>query len=283
MDPLVDTHVHIYDPQALELGWVKHVPLLDRVFSADDYEALARPLGIVGAVYMEVDADPPIHGRELAMIKAEMDRPGCLLKGAVVGGSPSDPAFAGWLDVLAADPRVVGVRQVLHNAGIPPGTCLQPAFIEGVQALGERGLVFDVCIRWDDLGDAVELARACPGTSLVIDHHGNPPVPSGIDEAWRRRLDAVAGEPNTVGKMSGLIQHMENASWDTEMCAPYMEHQLDAFGPDRVVWGSNWPVCTLHGSLERWVAASREVMEARSGEERAAVFHGNAQRIYKVS
>ena len=280
MDPLYDTHVHVWDPGVLDLPWLKGSPAFDRIFSWQEYLRDAQSLGITEAIYMEVDAKETSFDAELAVVKDLLNTPGTILRGAVMGGRPGSPDFASWLDVLAGDPRIRGVRETLHTPSRPAGRCLDPAYINGVRLMGERGFTFDACMRVGELADAASLAAACPDTTIVLDHLGNPPISAGVSDSWRRALEALAAEPNMVGKMSGLIQNADGETWSTEDFAPFMECLLEAFGPERVVWGSNWPVCTLKGSLSRWVATTHEVLQARSEPERAAVLHGNAPRLY---
>ena len=283
MESILDAHVHVYDAEALRLQWVRDVPSLGGVWSPASYESEASPLGIESALYMEVDAPADAQQLELSTIADEMDRPGGMFAAAMVGGDPADPAFGDWLDRLEADTRMVGVRRVLHVDESPQGTCLEPAFVAGVQALGKRGLVFDACVRHGEIDDVVKLARLCPETTIVLDHLGNPPVPQGMDSNWCASIDRCAETPNLIGKLSGLIQHLDDDDWDLETFAPFMSHLLEAFGADRVVWASNWPVCNLHGSLERWVSVTRRFLADYSASERSAVLRANGERVYRIS
>ena len=282
MERILDTHVHVYDANALNLDWVADAPLLDGVWAADAYASEAMSVGIDAAVYMEVDAPPQSWEAEFSAIRSEMDRPDTLLRTAVVGGDPAMPGFVDWLDALGRDSRVVGVRRVLHTDASPSGRCLEPAFIAGVRALGERGMVFDACVRPGELGDVIGLARACPGTTIVLDHLGNPAVSQGVDPSWWEVVSGCAEERNIVGKLSGLIQHMHADDWTTATFAPFMDRFVEVFGPSRITWASNWPVCNLHGSLARWVETSLEFLSGFSPDERAAILRTTGQRIYRV-
>lgn len=283
MESILDAHVHVYDAEALGLQWVRDVPSLGGVWSPASYEAEALSLGIESAFYMEVDAPPHAMRLEASAIADEMSRPGGMFAAAVVGGDPCDSGFEGWLDELQGNARIVGVRRVLHVDATPPGTCLQPAFVEGVKLLGKRGLVFDACIRHAEIDDVVELARRCPETTIVLDHLGNPPVPRGMSAEWCASIVRCGQVPNLTGKLSGLIQHLDDDRWGLDEFGPFMSHLVDSFGADRVVWASNWPVCNLHGSLERWVSLTRRFLAGYSPSERAAILRSNAERVYRIS
>ena len=261
---------------------MRAVPSLGGVWSPASYEAEAAPLGIESALYMEVDAPADAQRLEVSMITSEMDRPGGMFAAAVVGGDPADPEFEVWLDDLRSDSRVVGVRRVLHVEASSPGACLEPAFVAGVQALGKRDLVFDACVRHGEIDDVVALARLCPETTIVLHHLGNPCVPQGIDPEWRASIVRCAEMPNLIGKLSGLIQHLDDDDWGLEEFSPFMSHLVESFGAERVVWASNWPVCNLHGSLERWVSVTRRFLADHSPSERSAVLRGNGERVYRI-
>lgn len=280
MDAIFDTHLHVWDPTILNLEWLDDAPEFNRAFSIQEYLREAEPLGIAEIIYMEVDAHESCFQTELDCVHSLLEDSGSRIQGAVMGGRLDAPDFSDWLDVLLSDPRVYGVREVLHTPQRPAGHCLQPAFLDGVRLLGARGLVFDACVRVGELTDVAALAKACPNTTIVLDHLGNPPIQDGPTEAWRSSLEAVARQPNTVGKMSGLIQNTSAENWTTEDFAPFMELFITAFGPQRIVWGSNWPVCGLDGSLSRWVQTTLEVLMGYSDAEKSAVLHDNAQRIY---
>ena len=282
MDALYDTHMHIWDPGVLTMSWLDGVPELDRVIGITDYLADAEDLGITDAIYIEVEVDPASFDAEYAAGIALMDAPGSIVRGAVMGGRPDEPGFPAWLDHLAADSRIRGVREVLHAGSRPSGRCLGDAFKAGIRLLGERGLSFDLCMRVGELSDAASLIRDCPGTRFILDHFGNPPVEAGVTDAWRRDLEKIAALPNAFGKMSGLIQNTKSEDWTTDDFAPFIDALVESFGHERIIWASNWPVCTLNGSLRRWVETTREVLEAYPEDVRQAICNGNARNVYSL-
>jgi L-fuconolactonase len=195
---------------------------------------------------------------------------------------------------MAKNPYVRGVRQVLHGP-TPPGFCLGETFVQSVRLLGELGLSYDLCLRPAELADAVKLVEQCPDTRFIVDHCGNADPkaflpaqrrdgapPSHDPDAWRRNMAALARRERVVCKISGVVAQVPRPDWTPDDLAPVIHHCLDSFGPDRVVFGSDWPVCRLGAELAQWVQALKELVRSRSENEQRKLFHDNAQRIYRV-
>lgn len=298
MLPIIDTHQHLWDLDRFHLPWVAGVEALNRSFRPDDYAAATAGLGVVRSVYMEVDLAADQRRREVEYVGALCADPGNPMAGAVVAGTAADPGFGDWVHFLRSQPHVKGVRQVLHVPSAPRGTCLGEAFVTGVRLLGEAGLRFDLCLRPAELADAADLADRCPDTLLVLDHCGNadPRVVAGAAEPepgpfahtaeqWRRDMGTLGERANLVCKISGIAARgAEATSADglAELLAPTVDHCLDAFGPDRVVFGGDWPVCLLGASYRQWVEALRQIVAARPVGEQRRLLHDNAARLYAL-
>lgn len=279
--PLVDSHVHIWDLEKLRLPWLKNDAKLSRNARWAEYREATAGLNVVKAVYLEVDVAPADHPLE-AKLAIELCRdPGNAITGAVIGGRPADEGFAAYIEPLSQDPAVKGLRQVLHGS-TPSGYCLQDAFVRGIRKLGEVGLSFDLCMRHADLTDGAKLIQAAPGTSFVLDHCGNPPV-FGDLTAWKRDIDQIAALPNVVGKVSGIVSQAQDRPWKPDDLAPVVRHMLEAFGPDRVLFGGDWPVCTLGAPLKGWVDALTQIVADLPEDRRRKLFHDNAIRAYRLS
>jgi len=272
---IVDTHQHLWDLRRFTLPWTKGAgEPLEKDHLPADYDAAIVGTGVERAVYMEVDVAPQQRRDEAAWA--------CARGPAVVGGNPADPGFAAYLDAIA-HPNLKGVRQVLHG-GLPAGACRTPDFIRGARELGKRRLRFDLCLRPLELADGARLAKECPETRFILDHCGNGDVkatPADRDK-WKRGVEAVAKQPNTICKISGIIVSAKGTAWSAQDLAPLVDHCLDTFGFDRVVFGSDWPVCTLTAPLAEWVRALEQITARRTESERARLFHGNAIRHYEL-
>lgn len=278
---MIDTHLHLWNPDTIPRAWLAEVPDLDRAMLLKDYRLVSVRAGIESAVHVETDVDDEGLERELDEVAGVM-RANPLVRAAVVGGRPGHPGFEIWLDGVAHLPGVVGLRRVFHGLDGEPEAFLTASLAEDLRRLGEHGLLFELCVRPDQLQAAIRLVDACPATSFVLDHLGRPDVAAGVTAVWSDGLRRLADRRNVVAKLSGLIECAAGADWTTETFRPFFELALERFGPDRLVWGSNWPVCELGGSLERWVAATRSLLEGHSESVRNAVLEANARRIYRL-
>lgn len=282
--PITDTHVHLWDLDRLTLPWLQGGGPLARNHLPEDYRRESEGLDVVRAVYMEVDVDPSQHVDEAEYVinLCRSDDAPIPMVGAVIGGRPADEGFAAYLDRFRESPEVKGVRQVLHGGGTPPGTCLASEFIKGVQMLGDRGLSFDLCLRPGELKDGARLVDQCPGTSFILDHCGNPNVQEADLSSWRDDLARLAERENLACKVSGIVASADPNAWTADDLAPIVLHVLDRFGPDRVVFGGDWPVCTRAATFRQWVEALRTIVQDRSVAERRKLFSENAGRVYRL-
>ncbi len=280
---IIDTHVHLWNLSQFRLPWLEATSQLHRDFKADDYRQAGEGLNIVKAIYMEVDVDPSQQEQEARAVAELCHRGQSVLAAAVISGRPSADWFARYIEPFAREPAIKGVRQVLHGPGTPPGYCLDDRFIKGVRLLGGLGLSFDLCMRPGELGDGAKLIDACPGTNFILDHCGNAEVFAPDLTLWKRDIAAVARRTNVSCKVSGIVATTRGRAWRPEDLAPIINHVLAEFGPDRVVFGGDWPVCTLGAPLAAWVKALRAVVQDRSPADQRKLFHDNALRIYRLS
>lgn len=278
--PIIDTHQHLWDLSRFRLPWVTEASPLNRSFTPEDYHRAAAGLNIVKAVYMEVDVAEEQQQAEVDAL-TELCRSGkSVTVAAVVSGRPDHPQFREYLKQFRNNRYIKGVRRVLHVPSTPRGHCLTDAFIAGIRALGDMGLSFDLCMRSDELTDAAKLVDACPDTRFILDHCGNEDVKKKDHELWRRDIAELARRKNVVAKVSGIIASAPPDSWQPEQLAPIINHTLDVFGPDRVMFGSDWPVCTLTASLRQWVETLRQIVSSRPESEQRRLFHDNALKFY---
>lgn len=287
---IIDTHQHLWDLTKFKLPWLSDTGPLARSFVTKDYLAATAGLD-VQAVYMEVDVSPEQRLAEAEYVVGLTKDKANLTIAAVVGGLPGDAEFAKYVAAIAKMPQVKGVRQVLHG-GLPKGACLEDAFVRDVQLLGDNGLRFDLCMRPAELGDGLKLAKLCPQTRFVVDHCGNADPkaflknfgdakPEHDADEWRRSMDALAKQANIICKISGIVARVPK-EWSSETLAPIVNHCLDAFGPERVVFGSDWPVCLMGAPLRAWVDALAEIIADRPAEEQQKLWHANARKFYSL-
>ncbi len=283
MYKIVDTHQHLWDLDRFRLPWTAGNPAMARNFSMHDYLAATAGIPIEKSVYLEVDVAADQQQAEADYI-TELCRKGSgPLASAVISGRPALEGFPAYIAPYKNHPHVRGVRQVLHGESTPAGYCLQKPFIESMRLLGELGLSFDICIRPGELIDAARLVESCPDTLFVLDHCGNANVQSQDQSDWRRGMEAVARHKNVVGKVSGIIASAKPGHWSVDDLAPIVNHTLDVFGPDRVMFGGDWPVCNLGADYQQWYAALRAIVASRSESEQRRLFRDNALRHYRLA
>jgi L-fuconolactonase len=289
--PIIDTHQHLWDLGQFRLPWLKKVPALAKDYRMADYLEATADLGnfgsargrVVGTVYVEVDVEPAQHTAEAEFVLGLCRRADNPMVAALVGGRPAADDFGKYLDRFRDSAYLKGVRQVLHGDPTPPGYCLDRKFVRGVRLLGERGLSFDLCMRSKELKDAVQLIDACPQTRFILDHCGNADVQAKDRTQWQKDIAEVAKRKNVVCKVSGIVASAKPGKWTAEDLAPIVAHVLEVFGPRRVMFGGDWPVCTLAASYGQWVAALRSLVAGRSAHEQRLLFHDNAFRFYGLT
>lgn len=291
---IIDCHQHLWDLERFTLPWIRPGTLLARSYVMRDYQAAIADTGIRHAVYMEVDVAPSQHQAEVDYL-IEICKSGTApTKAAVVSGRPAADNFKEYAAQFKGSPYIKGIRQVLHGGSTPAGYCLADDFIRGMRFLGELGLSFDLCMRPKELADGAKLAERCPETRFIVDHCGNADPkaffkagdsrlkdvqPDHDADAWRRDIERLSAQKNVICKISGIVVRVP-MEWSVSDLAPIIDHCLDTFGPSRVIFGSDWPVCLNGAPLRDWVAAVREIIASRPLEQQGTLLFENAARFY---
>lgn len=274
MIPILDTHLHLVYPERFSYPWLSDAPAINKPWPIEAYWAEAEPLGIEAALHMEVDvAEADILPESEFVLTLPH------VVGAIASCRPENSDFPAQLERLAGLAGVKGVRRILHQA--PDELSQSELFAENVRRLAGAGLSFDLCVRHDQLPIGQKLAERAPEVTFILDHCGVPDVTGAGLDPWRNNIAAIAGLPNVNAKISGVVAY-SGADWTVDTIRPYVEHVIDCFGWDRVVWGSDHPVVTLTGSLTRWVEATRQIIAGASAEEQAKLLNANAKRIYRL-
>ncbi len=286
--PVVDTHEHLWDLSRLRLPWLSQARAAHfrRSYLPKDYDEATSGINIVKTVYMEVNCDPADHEAEADYVIKLCQSPNSRMRGAVIGGSVDSANFPGYIKKYATNPHIKGVRMILNDPDRPKGLCLQPTFVKNVQYLGELGLSYDICIRPAELTDAVHLIEQCPKTRFIIDHCGNQDVQATDEKSrvtWEEGMKAAAAHENAMCKISGIVATAKPKAWQPADLAPAINFCLDTFGPDRVFFGGDWPVCTAVATYRQWFDALTWILRDRSPEFRRKLLHDNAVRFYKLT
>jgi predicted TIM-barrel fold metal-dependent hydrolase len=282
--PVIDTHQHLWDLKRFKLPWLTDYESLRRDYLLDDYWKAAEGTGIVKTIYMEVDVAPEQREAEVDYVVALARQPKNRMAAAVVGGQPESPDFARYVRRLKSSGKVNGVRAAVRSRGPDAGFELDRDFVAGVRLLGENGLSFDINLPPDQLARGSALVDQAPDTRYVLDHCGNiaPYATAAEFERWQRGLADVAKRKGVVCKVSGFITNSQGKRPTPEQISAVVNHVYECFGPDRVMFAGDWPVCTLAMTLAQWVAAVRQVVAERPMSEQRKLFHDNAAKFYGV-
>jgi L-fuconolactonase len=269
---IVDAHQHFWDPARAGYPWLTdELAAIRRRFAPEDLAPHLLRRGVDGTVVVQARASLD-ETRELLALAAGVP----WLLGVVGWVDLTDPEVG---DVLAelCEGALVGVRHQVHDE--PDSSWLLRADVRrGLAAVERAGLVYDLLVRERELPAALAVARAHPGLRLVVDHLAKPPLRSGDIHAWADGMAALAGLPNVHCKLSGLVTEVE--TWTASGLRPYLERALGWFGPERSLFGSDWPVCLLAASYDDVVDL---VLSALGASERAAVMGETATRVYGLA
>jgi predicted TIM-barrel fold metal-dependent hydrolase len=294
--PIIDCHQHLWDLDKFKLPRIQPGTLLGRSYVMRDYLAAIEGTGIRSAVYMEVDVDPAQQQAEAEHLIDICRRGDAPTVAAVVSGRPASERFNQYVSQFKDSPYIKGIRQVLHGGGTPAGYCLRDEFLRGMRLLGDLGLSFDLCMRPKELADGAKLAALCPATRFIVDHCGNADPkaffksgdsrlkddpPDHDADAWRRDIERLAAQKNVICKISGIVARVPK-EWSADDLASIVNHCLDTFGQERVIFGSDWPVCLKGAPLADWVAALRTMIASRPLDEQRALLSENAIRLYRL-
>jgi predicted TIM-barrel fold metal-dependent hydrolase len=277
---IVDTHQHLWDLDLFRYSWLDSLPKLNRSFRMADYLAAAKGLNVVKSVHLEADVDEPYMLDETRHLIALADQPDNPLEGIVACGRPERADFKAYLDKIADRPKLKGIRRVLHTQ--PDEVGRGPVFIKNVAALSGYGLSFDICVLARQLPIAINLVASCPDVIFILDHCGIPQVKEKNLDPWRSHIAEIAKFPNVSCKISGLVAYADPETWTAEDLRPFVEHVIGTFGWDRVLFGSDWPVCTLSASFQQWVEALQAITESAGQANQGKLFFHNAVRVYKL-
>lgn len=279
--PIIDAHHHVWDLSAHDQPFLDQPGLepLRRNFLLADLEPQAAAEGVTSTVVVQTITAPE-ETPELLTLAVTSD----LVAGVV-----------GWVDLQAPDvaetiaalrqlpggDRLVGIRHTVLTEP-DPDWLTRPAVLRGLAAVADAGLVYDVVGAGAQVRAAVAAAAATPQLTFVLDHLGNPDVGSEVDESWEDTVRAFAALPNTVGKFSGFLGELPPGRADLAdaLLRPHYEIAMAGFGPDRLMFGSDWPVSTMHVGYAGVCTAARALTADLSEAEKAAIFSGTAQRTY---
>jgi len=279
--PIIDSHIHLLDQKRFGYAWAAGAPALKRDWTVDDLVRSAKPYEVEGLVFVEVDVDMPQYLDEAEWIDGLSRRDRRIL-GAVVclpleRGKAIEPELAR----VAKLGVVRGVRRLMQTQP-DPEFALKPAFLEGLRLLPKHNLVFDICILHPQAPATLQMMRDCPEVSFVLDHIAKPGIKAGLSDPWRGHIREMAALPNVVCKLSGVTTEADHQAWTRDQLRPYIDHVIECFGPDRILYGGDWPVSELAGSYLQWFATLDLATAGFSDADKRKLFRDNAVRTYRL-
>jgi L-fuconolactonase len=280
----IDAHHHVWDLSVHAQPFLDQPGLepLRRNFLLADLEPEAAAQGVTSTVVVQTITEPE-ETPELLMLAATSE----LVAGVVGWVNLEAPDVADAIAALRQLPggdRLVGIRHTVLTEP-DPDWLARPAVLRGLAEVADAGLVYDVVAAGQQLHAAVAAAAATPQLTFVLDHLGNPDVDSGVDESWEKTFRAFAALPNTVGKFSGFLGDLPPGRADLagSLLRPHYEIAMESFGPGRLMFGSDWPVSTMHVGYAGVCSAARALTADLSETDKSAIYSGTAQRIYGLT
>ncbi|HLI60747.1 MAG TPA: amidohydrolase family protein [Solirubrobacteraceae bacterium] len=302
----VDGHVHVWDLAVREQPWTASLPALRRSFGLADLGPSLDAHGIDAVVLVQTVCVPEetpellslaaTHGEAGTAAHDEGRTVRLLLEGRA-GSRPSATGrvagVVGWVDLCAADvgarlrslragaggAALVGIRHQVQEEDDPRWLC-RPDVRRGLGAVAEAGLVYELLVRPPQLASVIETVAALPELRFVLDHGAKPDVSAPVSDEWRRAIRALARHDNLVAKLSGLTSEAGGTDWTVESLRPFARTLMEEFGPERLMFGSDWPVCRLGGGYDATIAATEAWLAEWGPDERSLVFGGVAERVY---
>jgi L-fuconolactonase len=271
---IIDSHQHYWRLARGDYGWLtgKLGPIY-RDFEPDDMVPLLETAGVARTIAVQAAPTEAETQYLLALAKKTPSIAG------VVGWTDFDRSDApGRIAAMARNPLLVGLRPMIHDIA-NPDWMLSPAVGKTLAAMQRKGLVFDALVRPPHLSRLLVLADRHPSLVIIIDHCAKPQISDGVIEPWASDMGALARRANVHVKLSGLATEA-GTGWKVHELAPYVRHVLKSFGPDRVLWGSDWPVLNLAGDYGKWINVTRQFLAGLPPDDRAAIMGGNAERVY---
>ncbi len=276
---LIDTHLHLIYPQHFGYAWTQGVDVLaGRAFGYQDFWAASQGQ-IESAIFMEVAVDEDDYQREALNIQSIVSEEGGQLAGVIASARPEHADFDRWLS-QCVDAGICGVRRVLHVE--PDALSQTEVFKRNLCLLGEAGLSFDLIFSQAQLSLAPDLLRAASQTQFILNHLGVPDIAGGDFDSWAQSITALAAYPNLAIKVSGITAYCTAEQRNFESLRPYLDHALSAFGSERLVWGSDYPVVLMGNDLRTWLDITQQWLQTLPPATAQAIARDNAREIYRL-
>lgn len=285
--PIIDTHLHLWDPKRLTYSWQLGNALLNRPYRIEDFHDASQGMDTEAMVFVECHVDDASGSGqyigEIEFVEEEAQRDPRLR--AIVAKAPLErgAGVTAILEEMAARfPRLRGIRRIPEFEPAPREFMLSPKFVEGVRLLERFNLHFELNVNFTQMDFALEFLARVPDVPIVLDHCGKPGIKGGHIEPFRRHIHAVAAHPNVVCKLSDLPVEADRDRWTQDELRPFIDATIEAFGISRVMYGGDWPVCLQATSLQRWVEVLDNSLAGLGEQELRLLYRDNANGFYRL-
>lgn len=282
MIPLLDTHQHLMYPKKFGYSWTSEIPVLNEIqYDVASYEDLMGD-HVSASIFMETGVDEEVYRAETEFGILLAEDTSNNIVGVIAAAFPEySDEFDQWLEQTTDEPLILGYRRILHV--VVNSVSQDRAFRQNVRKIGGSGKTFDMCFLENQLEVATEFAAACDNTKLILDHCGVPNLASGDFAYWKTQIGELAKMDHVACKISGLLAYCAPDQDRETAVRPYIEYVIEQFGPNRCVWGSDWPVVNMANGLPDWACVTRKILGEETLETQTKVFADNARSIYGVA
>ena len=276
---IIDTHQHLWDTSNLSYPWLDSFDALGKRYLIEDYRRACEGISVVRSVHVEADVAPTHIVEEVKWLAQIMPSDGMI--GAIVASAPLESSSAEeTLKQLVEYEHVVAIRRMAWHH--PDNQFYRsPGLIKGVQLLEKFDLSFDLCANYQQLPAAIDLVKATPNVRHAINHCGGPDIKGKQFQPWADHISELASFNNVHCKVSGIVT-AASENWTKAELKPYIDHLVAAFGYDRLMFASDWPVCTLAAEYQQWVEVLLWAVQNATDMDRQKLFHDNAEQFYRI-
>jgi L-fuconolactonase len=285
--PIIDTHLHLWDPQRLRYSWLDGNTLLNKPYLVEDYRRDCGKVEVEAMVFLECyadfDASSGQYIEEIEFVEGEAKRDPRLK--AIVPmaplekGSAVEPMLA---EMAEKHPMVRGIRRIMEFDSDPHAFTMAPKFIEGVNLLEKFGMHFEINVNYTQMETVLQFVKHVPNVKMILDHCGKPGIRGHHIEQYRRQMTELAKHPNVWCKLSDLPVEADWNSWTEADIRPFIDATVEAFGVDRIIYAGDWPVCLQATTLERWVEVLDHGLSGLSEADRRKIYRDNANSFYRL-
>jgi L-fuconolactonase len=280
---LIDTHAHFWDPTRLRYSWLRDTPDLNRPYLTHEYPPNTGEIQTEALVFVECDTDRGQTLQEITFVEEQALQDPRLR--AIVAHAPLEQgkAVEPLLEqIVNSSSKVRGIRRLLQSEPDLSALLQNSALIEGIRLLPQFGLHFEITVTYQQMHAVLDLVERLPQVPLILDHCGKPGIRHGQLDAFQRHARALARHPNLFCKLSGLTTEADHQRWTETQLLPYIDTALQTFGPDRLIYGSDWPVCLQATTLTRWISLLEQALKGFPAADQRKIFHDNANTFYRL-